>query len=395
MTRMSLRALFPALTLLVLAGGSVASAQQNNGLLDRIFGNEDAQQQPAQSGRTAQADPANLNQRLDRLEGQLRQLTGAVEQLTFRNQQLEQQLQRQQQDTEFRFEELGGKGKPRTAQPGAPAPTVRQPTAGTPPVAAPGLAPGPAPLAPPAQPGRRSDIFDPNQRPDAPGAPRTLGSPDSRPSAPMVAQGNPQGDIGQIIDDSEPMVGAPGGRAPGSPLDLSTMSRRPGSDPTMTASAEPLQADGQLPAPPPRNPNATGGRMAAVAPAGNTPKDQYDLAYGYVLRKDYALAEQGFRDFMKSNPGDRLAPEAQYWLGESMFQRQRYRDAAEAFLTVSTKFETTAKAPDALLRLGQSLAALGEKEAACASLGEVKRKFPKASAGVKKSVEQEQKRVAC
>jgi TolA-binding protein len=62
---------------------------------------------------------------------------------------------------------------------------------------------------------------------------------------------------------------------------------------------------------------------------------------------------------------------------------------------VSTKFETTAKAPDALLRLGQSLAALGEKEAACASLGEVKRKFPKASAGVKKSVEQEQKRVAC
>jgi tol-pal system protein YbgF len=391
MTRTSLRALFPALTLLMLAGSGIASAQQNNGLLDRIFGNEDAQQQqPAQSGRMAQADPASLNQRLDRLEGQLRQLTGAVEQLTFRNQQLEQQLQRQQQDTEFRFEELSGKGKPRAAQP-ATTPTVRQPTAATPP----GLAPGPAPLAPPTQPGRRSDIFDPNQRPDAPGAPRTLGSSDSRTSAPMVAQGNPQGDIGQIIDDSEPQVGAPGGRAPGSPLDLSTMSRRPGSDPTMTASAEPLQGDGQLPAPPPRNPNATGGRMAAVAPAGNTPKDQYDLAYGYVLRKDYALAEQSFRDFMKSNPGDRLAPEAQYWLGESMFQRQRYRDAAEAFLTVSTKFESTAKAPDALLRLGQSLAALGEKEAACASLGEVKRKFPKASAGVKKSVEQEQKRVAC
>jgi tol-pal system protein YbgF len=250
-----------------------------------------------------------------------------------------------------------------------------------------------APAAPPAQPGRRSDVFDPNQRPDAPGAPRALGSPDSRPSAPIVAQGNPQG--GQIIDDSEPLVGAPGGRQAGQPLDIASMSRRATNDPTLTASAEPLANDGQLPAPPPRNPNATGGRFAAVTPAGNTPKDQYDLAYGYVLRKDYALAEQGFRDFMKANPGDRLAPEAQYWLGESMFQRQRYRDAAEAFLTVSTKFESTAKAPDALLRLGQSLAALGEKEAACASLGEVKRKFPKASAGVKKSVENEQKRVAC
>src|SRR5262249_1103162 len=80
-----------------------------------------------------------------------------------------------------------------------------------------------------------------------------------------------------------------------------------------------------------------------------------------------------------------------YWLGESMFQRQRFRDAAEAFLNVSTKYESSAKAPDALLRLGQSLAALGEKEAACASLGEVLRKFPRASAGVKQGVEREQK----
>ena len=64
------------------------------------------------------------------------------------------------------------------------------------------------------------------------------------------------------------------------------------------------------------------------------------------------------------------------------FIYEQYRDAAEAFLAVSTKYETTARAPDALLRLGQSLAALGEKEAACASLGEVLRKYPRASASV-------------
>jgi tol-pal system protein YbgF len=90
-----------------------------------------------------------------------------------------------------------------------------------------------------------------------------------------------------------------------------------------------------------------------------------------------------------------MAPEAQYWLGESLFQRQRYRDAAETFLNVSTKFESTAKAPDALLRLGQSLAALGEKEAACASFGEVLRKYPRASVSVKQGVDREQKRVRC
>jgi len=48
-----------------------------------------------------------------------------------------------------------------------------------------------------------------------------------------------------------------------------------------------------------------------------------------------------------------------------------------------------------LLRLGQSLAALKEKEAACAAFGEVTRKYPRASTGVKTAVDREQKRVKC
>jgi tol-pal system protein YbgF len=114
-----------------------------------------------------------------------------------------------------------------------------------------------------------------------------------------------------------------------------------------------------------------------------------------MLRRDYALAEEAFRSFLSKYPSDRLAPEAQYWLGESLFQRQLYRDAAENFLNVSTKYETTAKAPDSLLRLGQSLAALGERDAACASLAEVLRKYPRAAIGVKNGVEREQRRAHC
>ena len=85
---------------------------------------------------------------------------------------------------------------------------------------------------------------------------------------------------------------------------------------------------------------------------------------------------QAFRDFLKKHPDERLVPDAQYWLGESLFQRQHYRDAAESFLAVSTKYEHAGKAPDALLRLGQSLAAMHQKEAACATLAEVGRKYP-------------------
>ena len=85
----------------------------------------------------------------------------------------------------------------------------------------------------------------------------------------------------------------------------------------------------------------------------------------------------------------------QYFLGESLYSHQSYREAADAFLAVSKKFEASTKAPDALLRLGQTLLALNEKELACATFGEVGRKYPRASAGVKQSVEREQKRVRC
>ena len=62
---------------------------------------------------------------------------------------------------------------------------------------------------------------------------------------------------------------------------------------------------------------------------------------------------------------------------------------------MTTKFDRSAKAPDALLRLGQSLAALKEKEAACAAFGEVMRKYPRAAASIKQTVDREQKRSKC
>ncbi len=114
-----------------------------------------------------------------------------------------------------------------------------------------------------------------------------------------------------------------------------------------------------------------------------------------MLRKDYALAEEALRAFLQKYPNDRLVADASYWLGESLFQRQRYRDSAEQFLAMSTKFKSSNKAPDALLRLGQSLAALNEREAACATLAEIARKYPRASPTVKAQAEREQKRVKC
>jgi tol-pal system protein YbgF len=216
-----------------------------------------------------------------------------------------------------------------------------------------------SPVTPQAPGRRRGDAFDPSQNPNAPGAPRALGG-------------------GQLPIPAETPVGAPGGRGAGEPLDLANTA----------AAANPAA----MPATP-RAP-AMGTRLTTLPPSA-APKDEFDLGIGYMQRKDYALAEETMRNFAQKYPSDPLIADSQYWLGESYFQRQQYRDAAEAFLGVTTKFDKSAKAPDALLRLGQSLAALKEKEAACAALGEVTRKYPRASSGVKSTVDREQKRIKC
>lgn len=310
-------------------------------------------------GATAfgQSSTSDVAVRLDQLESQMRQLTGTVEQLQYRNQQLEQALQRMQGN-----QQLGSTGAPTTAmaRPSSPAMASVPPSPAPQPVtgAAPG---GPAPQQPgapldlstAASTGRRSDAFDPTQNPNAPGAPRPLGT--------LSSTGAPP----------------PGGAGP------SVIYQSSGG------------AEGGLPPPPPRNLNGTGGQVAAVLPPSQSPRDEYDLAYGYLLRKDYALAEDSFRTFLRMYPTDPHASEAQFWLGESLFQRQNYHDAADAFLTVSKKYDGSSKAPDALLRLGQSLAAMGQKELACETFGEVGAKYPRATLNVRQSVEREQKRVHC
>jgi tol-pal system protein YbgF len=326
--------------------------------------------------------------RVEQLENRLRQLTGENEQLQFRVRQLEEQLRQQggvaaaapvgRSNTAMappQRQPLPQQQEPQPLpaypqQQASPQPPPYQQQA-YPPQQAPYQSGQPqqaaVPAYPPATPqaGRRGDAFDPNANPGAPGTPRPLGSIVGQPSAP-----------------ERPDVGAPGGRAAGEPLDLSNLAPR---------------RDGALPAPGQAVPSpaaAPGAQVATVAPA-QTPRDEYDLGYGYIQRKDYALAEESLRGFVKKYPNDRLVADAQYWLGESLFQRQRYRDAAESFLTVTTKYDTATRAPDALLRLGQSLAALKEKEAACAAFGEVTRKYPRASAGVKQGVDREQKRNGC
>src|SRR5262245_266788 len=247
----------------------------------------------------AQMSPSELVTRLDRLENQVRQLTGLVEQLQFQLRRMqesgapparqESSVPPMRQDPPMRQE--GGVQPVRPAQPGAvPGPYMTPPrrSEAIDPNESFGSAARPAP--------RRPDVFDPAENPAAPGAPRVLGT---IPSGPHVVTGDPD-------DDAGAPIGVPGGRAAGAPLDLSTMSGNAANDPTLSppATSGGAPMGGALPPPPPRTPSATGPfqQQAMIPPPAATPKEEYDAAYGYLLRKDYSVAEDNFRGFLRKYP---------------------------------------------------------------------------------------------
>ena len=104
----------------------------------------------------------------------------------------------------------------------------------------------------------------------------------------------------------------------------------------------------------------------------------YDASYQNFLRNDLTAAEQGFSSFVNSFPDDPLTSNAYYWLGRTHFERKRFEQAAKAFLAGYKKDKKSAIAPDALLHLGMSLVQLGEKDAACSTLGAINKQFPDA-----------------
>lgn len=123
--------------------------------------------------------------------------------------------------------------------------------------------------------------------------------------------------------------------------------------------------------------------------------DQYKAAYGHVLSGDYGTAEEEFNQYIARYPTSARAADANFWLGEALYSQGKYNEAAKTFLNAHQKYGSSEKAPEMLLKLGMSLAALDNKETACATLREVSKRYPKASRAVISKVASEQKRLAC
>lgn len=310
------------------------------------------------AGVGGEGDPAMVS-RLDQLEAQVRNLTGQVEEYQHRIRVLEERLERFQADTEYRFQENGGGSTPA----GRPGPSRGES----------GGARSSAPVELP-----RSES----------GAPRFTTSP----SASREADLQRQPGYGGLQPLAPPDRNFP--PAAGGPMDISPPSRSGGGYQPDTGQRQPPGPSGNA-----GNAgnfgNAGGGSAQAALGNVDDPQSAYDVAYAFILQRDYPSAGEAFSEFLQRYPQDKLAGNAQYWLGESYYAQGQYRTAADAFLTGYTKYESGGKAPDSLLKLGMSLQALGQKEAACASFAEFSKKFPGASESMKNRVRAEQKGAGC
>lgn len=126
----------------------------------------------------------------------------------------------------------------------------------------------------------------------------------------------------------------------------------------------------------------------------DSPDALYKSANEALLRRQFPTAEAGFRNFLDKYPDHSLAGSAQYWLGETFYVQGDVKQAAQNFLEAYKKYPKSRRAPDSLLKLGMSLAKLGQQQQACAAFASVGSEFPRA-AEVSKRADAEAKRAGC
>ncbi|NQW53075.1 MAG: tol-pal system protein YbgF [Rhodospirillales bacterium] len=133
-----------------------------------------------------------------------------------------------------------------------------------------------------------------------------------------------------------------------------------------------------------------------VPPAGGGNADQiYDEAVKKLQEGDYAAAERGFKTFIQRHPQNKLAGNAQYWLGETYYARRDYNSALTAFAEGYKVHKTSPKGPDNLLKLGITMAVLGRKPDACAVFARFSQDYPRATDLQKRRIDQERQKNGC
>ena len=181
-------------------------------------------------------------------------------------------------------------------------------------------------------------------------------------------------------DDQGSALPCPGGSGAGASMTYSAPPQQP------QANAAPPSNVVHLSPPPGVLGTLPAGRTANApppAPMANSPaRPQFDAALNLLAKARYDDARAAFRAFADSNPDDELTPQAVYWIGDIAYVQKDYAGAAHAFVEQLKKYPSSTRAPDSMLKLGQSLIQLGQTKEGCVTLGAIASKDPNASKSI-------------
>lgn len=127
-------------------------------------------------------------------------------------------------------------------------------------------------------------------------------------------------------------------------------------------------------------PPAAPGLGGAPAAGSPPPRELYSQAYADFARGNYDLAVQAFQEYLKNYPATDFSDNAQYWIGECHYGKQRYQEAIEAWNALLRDFPSSDKLPDARVKKGMALERLGRRSQALLEYRYVVERFPNTQA---------------
>jgi len=154
----------------------------------------------------------------------------------------------------------------------------------------------------------------------------------------------------------------------------------------------PIPAEGRLllydffaPPTPSGLPGTTGEQPTSsreFANYGDEEEGLFNRAYGDYTAGQFVIAVSGFEEFLARHSASPRAPDALYWLAESLAAQSLHTDARERFLEVRQTYPTSVKVPDATLRAALEAIKIGEHDTAIRELRELIKTYQGSDAAV-------------
>jgi tol-pal system protein YbgF len=135
----------------------------------------------------------------------------------------------------------------------------------------------------------------------------------------------------------------------------------PGAPPTVSAA-------------PPVNP------APALSTAGLSPVRMLDSAKSDYYAGQWPLALSGFEGLVRAFPRSEAAGEAQFYIGETFYAQNKWREAIDAYGLVLQNHRTSSTVPDTYFKRGRAYAQAGQPDAAREMWEAVIKAFPESDA---------------